>query len=44
MPDTLYTDDPGEFFRLRAHAVQDVPLLVKFLAKFGLFVHVELPG
>jgi hypothetical protein len=24
--------------------VQDVPLLVKFLAKFGLFVHVKLPG
>jgi hypothetical protein len=44
VPDTLYADDTGEFFRLRAHAVQDVPRLVKFLARFGLFVHVELPG
>jgi hypothetical protein len=24
--------------------VQDVPRLVKFLARFGLFVHVKLPG
>jgi hypothetical protein len=24
--------------------VQDVPLLVEFLAKFGIFVHVKLPG
>jgi hypothetical protein len=24
--------------------VQDVPLLVEFLEKFGLFVHVKLPG
>ena len=42
--DTLYADDTGEFFKTRADAVQDVPLLVKFLAKFGLFVHVKLPG
>ena len=39
-PDTLYADDTGEFFRLRAHAEKDVPRLVKFLARFGLFVHV----
>jgi hypothetical protein len=44
VPDTLYADDTGEFFRLRAHAVQDVPRLVKFLARFGLFVHVKPPG
>jgi hypothetical protein len=42
--DTLYADDTGEFFKTRADAVQDVPLLVEFLAKFGLFVHVKLPG
>jgi hypothetical protein len=24
--------------------VQDVPRLVKFLARFGLFMHVKLPG
>jgi hypothetical protein len=43
--DTLYADgDTGGFFKTRADAVQDVPLLVKFLAKFGLFVHVKLPG
>ena len=39
--DTLYADDTGEFFRSRADAVQDVPLLVEFLEKFGLFVHVK---
>ena len=44
VPDTLYADDTGEFFKTRADAVQDVPLLVEFLAKFGLFVHVKLPG
>jgi hypothetical protein len=38
--DTLYADDTGEFFKTRADAVQDVPLLAEFLAKFGLFVHV----
>jgi hypothetical protein len=32
--DTLYADDTGEFFKTRADAVQDVPLLVEFLAKF----------
>ena len=42
--DTLYADDTGEFFRSRADAVQDVPLLVEFLERFGLFVHVKLPG
>jgi hypothetical protein len=42
--DTLYADDTGEFFKTRADAVQDVLLLVEFLAKFGLFVHVKLPG
>jgi hypothetical protein len=31
-------------FKTRADAVQDVSLLVEFLAKFGLFVHVKLPG
>ena len=42
--DTLYADDTGEFFLERADAVKDVPLLVKFLERFGLFVHVKLPG
>jgi hypothetical protein len=37
----LYADDTGEFFKTRADAVQNVPLLVKFLAKFWLFVHGE---
>jgi hypothetical protein len=42
--DTLYADDTGEFFLERADAVKDVPLLVEFLERFGLFVHVKLPG
>ena len=42
--DTLYADDTGEFFKTRADAVQDVPRLVDFFERFGLFVHVKLPG
>ena len=42
--DTLYADDTGEFFKTRADAVKDVPLLVDFFERFGLFVHVKLPG
>jgi hypothetical protein len=34
----------GEFFKTRADAVQDVPRLVDFFERFGLFVDVKLPG
>jgi hypothetical protein len=39
--DTLYADDTSEFFKTRADAVCRTCccMLVKFLAKFGLFVH-----
>jgi hypothetical protein len=36
--DTLYADNTGEFFKTRADAVQDVPLLVDFFERF----HVKL--